>query len=157
MRDGRLLRLRAVTHALRAPGAEPPAGVRSIDSWSRSIQKDIAAVTGDDAAMSMLGVGADLEEFQALFAPRIEELERQFIAPLDELGEAIARAERELRALQRRHVEKVAEVWGKYKPGYERYLHAESVTEDVDDEQQEVPGQRPAGDTSPSKVEEASL
>ena len=44
----------------------------------------------------MLGVGADLEEFQALFAPRIEELERQFIAPLDELGEAIARAEREL-------------------------------------------------------------
>ena len=45
----------------------------------------------------MLGVGADLEEFQALFAPRIEELERQFIAPLDELGEAIARAERELR------------------------------------------------------------
>lgn len=130
---------------------------RSIDSWSRSLQKDIAAVTGDDAAMSMLGVGADLKEFQALFAPRIEELERQFIAPLDELGEAIARAERELQALQRRHVEKVAEVWGKYKPGYERYLHAESVTEDVDDEQQEEPEPEPAGDTSPSKVEEASL
>ena len=46
---------------------------------------------------------------------------------------------------------------GKYKPGYERYLHAESVTEDVDDEQQEVPEPEPAGDTSPSKVEEASL
>ena len=81
---------------------------RSIDSWSRSLQKDIAAVTGDDAAMSMLGVGADLKEFQALFAPRIEELERPFIAPLDELGEAIARAERELQSRRRRHVEKVA-------------------------------------------------
>ncbi len=86
VRDGRLLRLRAVTHALRAPGAEPPVRRRAASTAGRrSLQEEITAVTGDDAAMSMLGVGADLKEFQALFAPRVEELERQFIAPLDEL------------------------------------------------------------------------
>ena len=33
----------------------------------------------------MMGVGADLDEFRTLFAPRVAELEEQYITPLDEL------------------------------------------------------------------------
>ena len=44
------------------------------------------------------GVGADLTEFQELFAPRVGELASDFIGPLDELSDAVTRAEQELRA-----------------------------------------------------------
>ena len=39
---------------------------RNTEAWSSALQAEIAAVTGDDAAMAMLGVGADLDEFQEL-------------------------------------------------------------------------------------------
>jgi serine/threonine protein phosphatase PrpC len=107
---------------------------RSVEAWSASLQAKIAAITGDDAAMSMLGVGADFKEFQALFAPRVEELERHFIAPLDALTNAVASAERELEALRQHHLDKVAEAWGRYRRAYERYLGPELVTEDAEDE-----------------------
>ena len=47
---------------------------RNTEAWSSALQAEIAAVTGDDAAMSTLGVGADLKEFQELFAPRVASL-----------------------------------------------------------------------------------
>ena len=59
---------------------------RSTTAWSASLQAEIAKVTGDDAAMSLLGVGATSKEFQALFAPRVAELDEQFIGPLDDLA-----------------------------------------------------------------------
>ena len=44
----------------------------------------IAAVTGDDAAMAVMGVGADLARLPVdLFAPRLAELRGEFIDPLD--------------------------------------------------------------------------
>ena len=46
----------------------------TVDAWSAGLQAEIAAITGDDAAMSALGVGADFKEFQELFAPRVAEL-----------------------------------------------------------------------------------
>lgn len=98
---------------------------RSAKAWSAALQEEIAAVTGDDAAMAALGVGADLEELQALFAPRIEELEVQSLAPLDESVDAVSEAEAALEGLRRRQVETTAEIWDRYKPGYERYLHSQ--------------------------------
>jgi Protein phosphatase 2C len=95
---------------------------RSADSWSAALQKDIAAVTGDDAAMSLLGIGAPFAQFQKLFAPRVEELERDFVAPLEERARAVAGAEQQLAALRRAQVETTNEAWAQYKPGYERYL-----------------------------------
>ena len=103
---------------------------RSTEAWSSALQAEIAAVTGDDAAMSTLGVGADLKEFQKLFAPRVGELASDFIEPLDELSDAVTRAEQELRALQSRQLEEMTERWNRYKSDYERYLRPEAQMED---------------------------
>jgi serine/threonine protein phosphatase PrpC len=103
---------------------------RSTEAWSSALQAEIAAVTGDDAAMSTLGVGADLQEFQKLFAPRVAELASDFIEPLDDLSDAVTRAEQELRALQSRQLYEMTERWNRYKSEYERYLRPEAVMED---------------------------
>ena len=103
---------------------------RSTEVWSSTLQAEIAAVTGDDAAMSTLGVGADLQEFQKLFAPRVAELASDFIEPLDDLSDAVTRAEQELRALQSRQLDEMTERWNRYKSEYERYLRPEAVMED---------------------------
>jgi len=103
---------------------------RSTEAWSSALQAEIAAVTGDDAAMSTLGVGADLQDFQKLFAPRVAELESDFIEPLDDLSDAVTRAEQELRALQSRQLDEMTERWNRYKSDYERYLRPEAVMED---------------------------
>jgi serine/threonine protein phosphatase PrpC len=103
---------------------------RSTEAWSSALQAEIAAVTGDDAAMSTLGVGADLQDFQKLFAPRVAELASDFIEPLDELSDAVTRAEHELRALQSRQLDEMTERWNRYKSEYERYLRPEVLMED---------------------------
>jgi serine/threonine protein phosphatase PrpC len=107
---------------------------RSTQAWSTSLQADIAEVTGDDAAMSVMAVGADFRALKALLAPRATQLEREFIAPLDDLTKAVTRAEQELESLRRRQRDKTAEIWGQYKPDYEHYLHADSLTEEEEDE-----------------------
>jgi serine/threonine protein phosphatase PrpC len=103
---------------------------RNTEAWSSAMQDEIAAVTGDDAAMSTLGVGADFKEFQKLFAPRVAELASDFIEPLDELSDAVTRAEQELRALQSRQLDEMTERWNRYKSEYERYLRPEALMED---------------------------
>jgi serine/threonine protein phosphatase PrpC len=104
---------------------------RSVDAWSSSLQADITTVTGDDAAMSMLGVGADFKEFQKLFAPRATQLASDIIAPLDELSDAVTRAEQELDALRSRQLGDTAQMWSRYKPGYERYLRPRPLEEEL--------------------------
>ena len=103
---------------------------RNTEAWSSALQAEIAAVTGDDAAMSTLGVGADFNEFQKLFAPRVAELASDFIEPLNELSDAVTRAEQELRALQSRQLDEMTEKWNRYKSDYERYLRPEAQMED---------------------------
>jgi serine/threonine protein phosphatase PrpC len=107
------------------------AEARTTTAWSTALQARISEVTGDDAAMAMLGVGASLGQFRDLFAPRLRELEEEFIGPIDSLRESIAIAERDLEALRQQHVDTTTTVWSRYKPGYERYLQApETGTED---------------------------
>jgi serine/threonine protein phosphatase PrpC len=103
---------------------------RSVEAWSGALQAEIAAVTGDDAAMSVMGVGADFKELQSLFAPRAAELEQRIVRPLDEFSIAVAQAEQELQALRQRQLEVTSEVWGSYKVGYERYLHPQPTADD---------------------------
>ena len=100
---------------------------RSTAAWSSALQAEIAAVTGDDAAMSTLGVGADFKEFQKLFAPRVAELASEFIEPLDEVSDAVTRVEHELDALRSRLLHEMTERWNRYKVGYERYLRPEAL------------------------------
>jgi serine/threonine protein phosphatase PrpC len=110
-------------------------GARSVDAWSLSIQAKVAEVTGDDAAMAMMGVGAGLPELQALYAPRVAELEEQYIAPLDESRRAVAEAERALQAARQRHQDLTGERWSAYQPDYERHLKPEApvAEEQADD------------------------
>jgi serine/threonine protein phosphatase PrpC len=131
---------------------------RSAAGWSAAMQQHIKAVTGDDAAMSMMGVGAGFKEFQALLAPRVAELEADFIQPIDDMDAAVRQAEQDLEALRQRQRETTSQIWSRYKPGYERYLSVDSASEDVDEgvreepdtEAPQVPGE-PSGETPPAE------
>jgi serine/threonine protein phosphatase PrpC len=103
---------------------------RTTAAWSSAVQAKITAVTGDDAAMSTLGVGADFKEFQQLFAPRVAELGSEFVEPLDEVSDAVTRLEYELDALRSRRLDEMTDKWDRYKSGYERYLRPEAMVED---------------------------
>jgi len=94
-------------------------------TWSRLLQQRIAAITGDDAAMAVLGIGADHEEFRDLFAARTAEIEERCVVPLDELQGAVARAEQAVAEARRSHAEVQTSLWATYKPEYERYLSRE--------------------------------
>jgi hypothetical protein len=94
-------------------------------SWSRLLQQRIAAITGDDAAMAVLGVGADHGEFRQLSAPRTAEIEQRCVVPLDELESEVGRAEQAVAEARRRHAALQTSLWAAYKPEYERYLGRE--------------------------------
>jgi serine/threonine protein phosphatase PrpC len=100
------------------------AEAHTVEAWSRAIQTKVASVTGDDAAMSVVAVGADLEELRTLYASRTAELEDTFTAPIDALDLAVHRAERELTFQRERQLRETERLWGHYRPGYERYLTA---------------------------------
>jgi len=97
---------------------------RTVQAWSGAVQREISAVTGDDAAMAVMAVGADLGELKRLYAPRVAELEQQFTTPIDGLGRAVERAEQELQRLRQRQLDDTQQLWARYQPDYEHYLHA---------------------------------
>jgi serine/threonine protein phosphatase PrpC len=126
---------------------------RTPTAWSAALQSKIASVTGDDAAMSMIGVGATLKEFQALFAPRLAELEQQFIGPLDELNDAVAQAERELEVLRQRQLATTTAIWSWYKADYERYLQPPDDAAEVDPADHTATPGEPSDGTTPGDDE----
>jgi len=97
-------------------------GARSTQAWSASLQAAISEITGDDAAMATMGVGTDFKGFQSLLAPRLAELERTVIGPLDGLRRDVQDAERALQQARQRHETEMAALWAQYQMGYERYL-----------------------------------
>jgi hypothetical protein len=92
------------------------------EDWSAALQTEIAAVTGDDAAMATIGVGADLETFKDLFAPRLADLTENYVTPLDRSLEQVERAEQALAELQQQRAADVSARWHRYSTGYERFL-----------------------------------
>jgi hypothetical protein len=99
---------------------------RDAEAWRRALEAKVTAVTGDDAALALLGLGADLGGFKKLFKDRTAQVERRFIDPLDELDGRVRRAEQELADLRARRAEFGGELWGAYKRDYERYLAVEA-------------------------------
>jgi Protein phosphatase 2C len=97
---------------------------RDAEGWRRALEAKVTAITGDDAALALLGLGADLDGFRKLFKDRTAKLQRRFIDPLDELDGQVHHAEQELADLRARRAETGAELWGAYKHVYERYLAA---------------------------------
>ena len=95
-------------------------------SRARAASSQVTAVTGDDAALALLGLDADLGGFKQLFKDRAAELQHRYIDPLEELEGQVRRAEQQLAELRASRAEVGGELWGAYKPGYERYLAAEA-------------------------------
>jgi serine/threonine protein phosphatase PrpC len=111
---------------------------RNTEAWSSSVQTEITTVTGDDAAMSTLGVGADFKAFQKLFAPRVAELASDIVEPLDQLSAAVARIEQELHELRLRQLDQTTEKWNQYKTGYERYLRPDPLMDEDESDGDDV-------------------
>jgi serine/threonine protein phosphatase PrpC len=97
-------------------------GARDVPGWQRALEGAVTAITGDDAALALLGRGGDLNGFKKLFKDRTVEVERRYIDPLDQLDGQISRAEQELAGLRGRRVEVGKQLWAVYKPSYERHL-----------------------------------
>lgn len=111
------------------------AGAESDEDWSVALQRSISAVTGDDASMATIVVGADLAAFQAVLAPRRAEIADAVVAPLDAVAEEVRRAQQDLVDLQARSVAAQAEQWDRYRVGYEQLLHddADASVDPVDE------------------------
>jgi serine/threonine protein phosphatase PrpC len=105
------------------------------EEWSTALQAEISAVTGDDAAMATIAVGADLPTLRRLYAPRLVELGADYTAPMDELLEEVGRAEQALLDAQRRRDADTAARWRRYRSGYEQYLRqgTDAESEAADD------------------------
>jgi serine/threonine protein phosphatase PrpC len=95
---------------------------QDVPGWQQTLEAKVTAITGDDAAIALLGLGDDLDGFKKLFKDRAEEVGRRYIDPLDELDGQIHQAEEQLAGLRARRVELGAELWATYKGSYERYL-----------------------------------
>jgi serine/threonine protein phosphatase PrpC len=114
---------------------EALSSARSVEGWSKAVQREIAAVTGDDASMAVLGVGTDLAGFKRMLAPRLRALEEEFVRPVDELASAVQRAEQDLAALRQRQAADLAARWTRYKGAYEQHLRAPTAPEPESDEE----------------------
>jgi hypothetical protein len=97
---------------------------RDAEAWRRALEAKVTAITGDDAALALLGLGADLGGFKKRFKDRTAQVERHYIDPLDELDGQVHHAEQELAGLRARRADLGGELWGAYKHDYERYLAA---------------------------------
>jgi serine/threonine protein phosphatase PrpC len=93
-----------------------------VPDWQEALEAKVTAITGDDAAIALLGLGADLDGFKKLFRDRAEEVGRRYIHPLDEMDGQVHQAEQQLAGLRARRVELGAELWATYKGSYERHL-----------------------------------
>jgi serine/threonine protein phosphatase PrpC len=97
---------------------------RDAGAWRRALEAKVTAITGDDAAIALLGLGADLDGFKKLFKDRTAQVGRRYVDPLDELDGQVHQAEQQLDGLRTRRAELGGELWGAYKHDYERYLAA---------------------------------
>lgn len=134
----------------------PLTSTRTVTGWSDAIQHDISAVTGDDAAMAVMAVGADLDALRTLYAPRIAQLEHQFTAPVDELSASVQRAEEDLQLLRQRQVDETQQLWNSYRPGYEEYLHSDTETSPEPDDDRLATGRADDTDAGPQHAGDAA-
>jgi serine/threonine protein phosphatase PrpC len=105
----------------------------SEEDWSAALQAEIAAVTGDDASMALIAVGADLEALRRITAPRLAEVTEQYTTPMDALRDEVTRAERALDDLRARRASDLTDRWRRYRDGYEQLLHGSADPESEDD------------------------
>lgn len=130
----------------------------SAPAWSLALQHRIAAITGDDASMSLLGVGAQYTAFQDLLKPRLEEVDSSVVRPLNDLSQAVEVAKAGLETARARELATTAEVWRRYKTGYELYLQptAGAPGDDAGQPSAPEPVEPETGPTQPADAAEAT-
>lgn len=94
------------------------------EHWSAAVQTALSGVTGDDASMATLGIGADHDDLRRLFAQRTTNLERQWVQPLDQLDADLREQERKVEDLRMSQQALQARLWSSYKPDYEQHIAA---------------------------------
>jgi serine/threonine protein phosphatase PrpC len=115
-------------------------GAADEEEWSLAIQEAVSAVTGDDAALAAIAVGADLPTLQRLYAPRLTELADEYTGPMDALRDEVSRAEQLAADLQRQRADDEIRRWNRYREGYELLLQHGSEPEE--DAVEELPQRR---------------
>ena len=125
------------------------ATTRSTEDWSQALQREVTAVTGDDAALAVMGVGADLPAIRSLLAPRLAAVQEEHIAPFDEVAESVTRAEQELTRLRQQQIDVTRARWSEYRGGYEAHLHPVALEQEAVDALPEREEERPQ-DEEPS-------
>lgn len=115
-------------------------GATNEDDWSAALQDAISEVTGDDASLATIAVGADLPTLQNLYAPRLAEVVEQYTGPMNVLREEVSRAEQEVATLQQQRTTDVANRWQQYRAGYEQLL--QSGTGPAENAAEELPQRR---------------
>ncbi len=90
--------------------------------WSAALQTQIAAVTGDDAALAVIGVGADFADLQQAFQSRTALVTQRWVQPLDVLSDEIELQQETLDALRERQRRSTEDFWGQYRTDYEHHL-----------------------------------
>lgn len=109
------------------------AGTRSAEDWSSALQHEISAVTGDDAAMSVMGVGADLAAIRSTLGSRLASLQEEHIMPFDEIAASVIRAEQELSRLRQQQIDGTRARWSDYQGDYELHLRQPASEPDAAD------------------------
>jgi hypothetical protein len=141
---------------------ETLATTRSAEDWSSALQSEISAVTGDDAAIAVMGVGADLPAIRALLAPRLTVVTEQHIEPFDRIAASVRAAEQELAQLRQQQIDVTGSLWGGYRGGYEAHLRPlvpepeapDALPEREDEGSTGADGASEAADATPPREEE---
>lgn len=96
----------------------------SMQAWAEELAERLQASAGDDISMVVHPLGFDnYEDLKAFYKRRLDELNAQFIDPLENLQDKQAQLEEELASVRAAAKEKTQQVWGQYRVTYEQYLH----------------------------------
>lgn len=120
------------------------ASTRSAEEWSSALQREVSAITGDDAAIAVLGVGADLPAIRTQLAPRLAAVQEEHIEPFDRISAAVSAAGQELARLRQQQIDVTGARWSEYRGGYETHLRPPAVQPEALDALPEREDESPA-------------
>lgn len=93
------------------------------EGWQTALNEEIGKIAGDDATMSLAALGwQDFGEIKRAFHARLHEIQKTFIAPLDQIIQEIDWLQNRLQTQETERKRLREELWRAYKPNYEQFL-----------------------------------
>ncbi len=92
--------------------------------WSAALQTHITEVTGDDAALAVIIVGAEFADMKQALQPRTALVAHRWVKPLNALSDQIQLLEDELAAVKKQQQAVTENLWNQYRPDYENHLES---------------------------------